>query len=69
MIHAASFEFFANHKIERALLEPVVNIVTLPCTLLDAYFCSHRRCRGWALLLRFLAPITIPGALRIEVSR
>ena len=25
--------------------------------------------RGWTLLLRFLSPITIPGALRIEVSR
>jgi hypothetical protein len=55
-------------KIERALLEPVVNIVALPCSLLDAYFSRHRRCRGWTLLLRFLAPITIPGALRIEVS-
>ena len=28
-----------------------------------------RRCRGWTLLLRFLSPITIPGALQIEVSR
>jgi hypothetical protein len=56
-------------KIERALLEPVVNIVTLPYSLLDAYFSRHRRCRGWTLLLRFLTPITIPGALRIEISR
>ena len=29
----------------------------------------HRIREGWTLLLRFLSPITIPGGLRIEVSR
>ena len=52
-----------------ARLEPVVKIVTLPYSLVDAFLTRHHRCRGWTLLLRFLAPITIPGALRIEVSR
>ena len=35
----------------------------------DAFLGRHPPCRGWTLLLRFLSPITIPGALRIEVSR
>jgi hypothetical protein len=56
-------------KIARAHLVPLAQIVTLPYSLVDAFLTRHRRCRGWTLLLRFLAPITIPGALRIEVSR
>jgi hypothetical protein len=35
----------------------------LPYSLLDAFLTRHRRCRGWTLLLRFLSPITVPGAL------
>lgn len=56
-------------KIAHARLVPLAQIVTLPYSLLDAFLTRHRRCRGWTLLLRFLSPITIPGALRIEVSR
>ena len=56
-------------KIARARLVPIVEIVSLPYSLVDAFLSRHRRCRGWTLLLRFLSPITIPGALRIEVSR
>jgi hypothetical protein len=56
-------------KIARARLVPVVEIVSMPLSLVDAFLSRHRRCRGWTLLLRFLSPITIPGALRIEVSR
>ena len=56
-------------KIERARLVPVVEIVSLPYSLVDAFLSRNRRCRGWTLLLRFLSPITIPGALQIEVSR
>jgi hypothetical protein len=56
-------------KIARARLVPVVEIVTLPYSLVDAFLRRHPRCRGWTLLLRFLSPITIPGALRIKVSR
>lgn len=54
-------------KIARAHLVPAVEIVTLPYSLVDAFLTRHRRCRGWTLLLRFLAPITITGGLRIEV--
>src|SRR5271157_468142 len=56
-------------KIERARLVPIVEIVSLPYSLVDAFLSRNHRCRGWTLLLRFLSPTTIPGALQIEVSR
>jgi len=55
-------------KIARARLVPIVEIVSLPYSLVDAFLSRHRICRGWTLLLRFLSPITIPGAPQIEVS-
>jgi hypothetical protein len=55
-------------KIARASLVPVVPIVSLPDSLVDAFVSCHRPCRGRTLLLGFLAPISVPGALRIEVS-
>jgi hypothetical protein len=48
---------------------PVVEILSLPYSLVDAFLSRHRICRGWTLLLRFLSPITVPGALQIELSR
>ena len=54
-------------KIARAHLVPVVEIVSLPYSLVDAFLLRHRICRGWALLLRFLSPITITRGLKIEV--
>jgi hypothetical protein len=56
-------------KIERARLIPLVEILTLPYSLVDAFLLRHSPCRGWTLLLRFLLPITISGALAFEVSR
>jgi hypothetical protein len=56
-------------KIARARLVPLVEIVSLPYSLVDAFLSRHRICKGWMLLLRFLSPITIPGALQIKVSR
>jgi hypothetical protein len=56
-------------KVAGARLVPVVAIRSLPYSLVDAFLSRHPPCRGWTLLLRFLAPITIPGALRIELSR
>jgi hypothetical protein len=42
----------------------------LPYSLLDAFLGSGGDLlHGWERLLRFLAPITIPGALIIEVAR
>jgi hypothetical protein len=55
-------------KVAGARLVPVVEILSLPFSLIDAFLSHHRICRGWTLLLRFLAPITIPGALPVEVS-
>jgi hypothetical protein len=55
-------------KTARARLVPVVPIVSLPHSLVDAFLSHCRPCRGWTLLLRFLAPISVPAALRIEVS-
>jgi hypothetical protein len=56
-------------KTARARLVPVVEIVALPYSLVDAFLNRQCCCRGWILLLRFLSPITIPGALRVKVSR
>jgi hypothetical protein len=56
-------------KVERARLVPVVKIVALPYSLVDAFLCRHPRCRGWTLLLRFLAPITVPRCPVIKISR
>jgi hypothetical protein len=50
-------------KIARARLVPAVEIDSLPYSLVDAFLSRHPRCRGWTLLLRFLAPITITGSL------
>jgi hypothetical protein len=56
-------------KVARARLVPVVEIVTLPYSLVDAFLLRHPRCRGWTLLLRFLSPIAIKGGLLIKFSR
>jgi hypothetical protein len=56
-------------KLARARLVPLVEISTLPYSLVDFFLARHHRCRGWTLLLRFLAPISIPGGLKIEVSQ
>ena len=48
-------------KIEGARFKLTVDIIGLPYSLLNAFLTRHHRCRGWTLLLRFLAPITVPG--------
>ena len=55
-------------KVARARLAPDVDITTLPRPLLDAFLGSHAERDDWVRLLRFLAPITIPGGLRIALS-
>jgi hypothetical protein len=56
-------------KITRARLVPIVEIVSLPYSLVDAFLRCHPPFAGWVLLLLFLSPITTPGALQIKVSR
>jgi hypothetical protein len=55
-------------KRARALLAPVVDVATLPLALLTAFLSRRADGEDWARLLRFLAPITIAGGLRIAVS-
>jgi hypothetical protein len=56
-------------KVARARLAPVVQIVSLPYSLVDAFLRHRPPDTGWTRLLRFLAPIAIPGGLQIKVSR
>jgi hypothetical protein len=56
-------------KIARARLVPVVEIASLPYSLLDAFLRHHPPRAGWALLLGFLSPITTRGAPVIEIRR
>jgi hypothetical protein len=56
-------------KIARARLVPVVEIVSLPYSLVDGFLSRHSPCAGWALLLRFLSPITTRGAPVINIRR
>jgi hypothetical protein len=55
-------------KVARAGLVTLGQIVSLPYSLVDAFLCRHPPLEGWTLLLRFLAPITVPGGLSITVS-
>ena len=55
-------------KRARALLAPVVDVATVPLALLTAFLSHRSDGEDWARLLRFLAPITIAGGLRIELS-
>jgi hypothetical protein len=56
-------------KIAQARLLPLAKIVSLPYSLVHAFLQRHPPDSGWVRLLRFLAPITLTGALRIEVSQ
>ena len=55
-------------KVARATFVTLGQITSLPYSLVDAFLRRHPPCEGWTLLLRFLAPITVPGGLSITVS-
>lgn len=55
-------------KVGRARLKPADNDTPLPLALLNAFVRRHAPRADWGRLLGFLAPITVPGALRINVS-
>jgi len=55
-------------KRARAFLAPMVDVATLPLALLTAFLSRGADDEDWARLLRFLAPITIAGGLRIALS-
>jgi hypothetical protein len=56
-------------KVARAGFVALGEIKSLPYSLVDAFLRRHPPSEGWTLLLRFLAPITVPGGLSITVSR
>lgn len=56
-------------KVARAGFVTLDQIISLPYSLVDTFLQRHPPCEGWILLLRFLAPITVPGGLQITVSR
>ena len=56
-------------KIAQARLTPVVQIVTLPYSLVVAFLPNRPPDVGWTRLLEFLSPISIPGALKVKLSQ
>ena len=48
-------------KVARGRLVPVVKIVTLPWSLVEAFLVTGDSRQNWGRLLRFLSPITIGG--------
>ena len=56
-------------KVTRDRFVTLGEIVSLPLSLVDAFLSRHPPSEGWALLLRFLSPITVTGGLRIKVSQ
>jgi hypothetical protein len=56
-------------KIARARLVPVVEIVCLPRSLVEAFGRTDDPYLDWVNLLRFLWPLTITGSSMIKISR
>jgi hypothetical protein len=50
-------------RIARARIVPVVKIVALPLSLVEAFGCGNDPYHDWVRLLRFLSPLTIRGAI------
>jgi hypothetical protein len=64
--HVPSTPFW---KSARAHLVPVVEIVTLPLSLVEAFGRGNDPYQDWVRLLRFLSPLSIPGYPSINISR
>ena len=54
--------------VARARLVPVVNVVVLPLSLLEAFHRTKDPCQDWGCLLRFLSPLTVPSRPLIELT-
>jgi len=54
-------------KVARGRLVPIIEISTLPLSLLEALLRTDDPSQGWARLLRFLSPITIRGGPQTEI--
>ena len=55
-------------KVARARFARAIDVATLPRALREAFFVGKDPRGDWQQLLRFLAPITIPEGLAIELS-
>ncbi len=64
--HVPSTPFW---KSARARLVPVVEIVTLPLSLVEAFGRGNDPYQDWVRLLRFLSPLTLPICPSINISR
>jgi hypothetical protein len=56
-------------KLARARLVPVVEIIALPLSLVEAFGRTDDPYRDWANLLRFLSPLTVSDSSMIRISR
>ncbi|MGO9913544.1 MAG: hypothetical protein ACLQIB_02350 [Isosphaeraceae bacterium] len=48
-------------KLARGRVVPVVEIVVLPLSLLEAFHRTKDPCQDWGYLLRFLSPLSVPS--------
>jgi hypothetical protein len=55
-------------KMARARLVPVVEIVALPLSLVEAFGRTDDPLQDWARLLRFLSPLTVSDSSMIKIS-
>ena len=55
-------------KVARARLVPVVDVVVLPLSLLEAFDRTKDPCQDWGHLLRFLSPLTVPSSPLIKMT-
>ena len=54
-------------KLARGRVVPVVEIVVLPLSLLEAFRRTKDPCQDWGHLLRFLSPLTVPSSPLIKM--
>ena len=55
-------------KLARGRVVPVVEIVVLPLSLLEAFRRTEDPCQDWGHLLRFLSPLTVPSSPLIKMT-
>ena len=55
-------------KLARARLVPVVDVLVLPLSVLEAFHRTKDPCQDWGYLLRFLSPLTVPSRRLIEIT-
>jgi hypothetical protein len=56
-------------KLARARLVPVVEIVALPFSLVEAFGRTNDPYQDWVRLLRFLSPLTVSDSQMIKISQ